>query len=253
MTSMGDLVSAPKMWTDDEVETLKKMMDLGASGNQIARVLGRSKNMVLGKIHRMRGLLPAPRPRHDYDALAERVREMFKEGISQAEVARRMGVSTSLIHRLQKRYGIAGNYKQGRNSGSILHALGAMRAREKQIARRANQSPLINTVIARARALGELPYCEAIDLPQEPIYSEPISLLDLCDTHCRWPIERDGATMFCGADKVKGPYCARHARLAYRPFVRRYVSDAERERLKRLAIKNISEGKMWRHTLPRSA
>lgn len=129
----------------------------------------------------------------------------------------------------------------------------AARAREQKIAARANQSPITNVILARARAMGELPACEAVELPQETISRPPVELLDLEPHHCRWPIDQDGTTMFCGADKHTGAYCARHALLAYRPFVCRKISDKEREIHRRVAFQNIREGK-WRsqgcaHTL----
>src|SRR6266705_1718027 len=46
------------------------------------------------------------------------------------------------------------------------------------------------------------------------------SLLELQQWHCRWPISDPGAEDFgfCGNNPVKGlPYCAAHARMAYRP------------------------------------
>jgi len=46
------------------------------------------------------------------------------------------------------------------------------------------------------------------------------TLFELGQQKCRWPISTPGATdfCFCGNEPVKGlPYCAGHARLAYRP------------------------------------
>lgn len=47
-----------------------------------------------------------------------------------------------------------------------------------------------------------------------------VSLLELTDHTCRWPISEVGAPdfCFCGNPPVEGfPYCAGHARLAYQP------------------------------------
>jgi GcrA cell cycle regulator len=46
------------------------------------------------------------------------------------------------------------------------------------------------------------------------------SLLELTNQTCRWPISNatDVEFWFCGNEPVKGlPYCAGHARIAYRP------------------------------------
>ena len=50
----------------------------------------------------------------------------------------------------------------------------------------------------------------------QPILSaKPVSLLDLEDSHCRWPIDRKceyGLVMYCGADRLDGhSYCAAHS------------------------------------------
>lgn len=45
-----------------------------------------------------------------------------------------------------------------------------------------------------------------------------VSLFDLKSTHCRWPLDKDGQTFFCGAVKLEGPYsyCAMHHTCAQR-------------------------------------
>ncbi len=69
--------------------------------------------------------------------------------------------------------------------------------------------------------------------PQPAADDEPIhhghccSLLELSEERCRWPISTPGAEdfCFCGNTPVEGlPYCAGHARLAYRPGSRQRVA-----------------------------
>jgi GcrA cell cycle regulator len=53
-----------------------------------------------------------------------------------------------------------------------------------------------------------------------PVYGgRPIPLLELTNKSCRWPLQRGGTYLFCGAleaDLEGGiPYCARHMRRAY--------------------------------------
>jgi GcrA cell cycle regulator len=46
---------------------------------------------------------------------------------------------------------------------------------------------------------------------------EPVGLLDLLPTSCRWPVAEDGGHLFCGARMAgDGPYCDGHARIAFR-------------------------------------
>jgi GcrA cell cycle regulator len=69
---------------------------------------------------------------------------------------------------------------------------------------------------------------KAVDLPRETI-AEPVSLFDLHQHHCRWPVGGVGAAMqFCGADKHGDhPYCLRHSRRAYSSLASR---AAEKQR-----------------------
>lgn len=97
------------------------------SAREIATEIGVTRNAVLGKIHRL--------------------------GLS--TIVRR-----SPVHRVD-------HVGARRNGGAIKSALKAKRAHEREIAARANQSPLANVMIARARAMGELPACEAVELPAE--------------------------------------------------------------------------------------
>lgn len=59
------------MWTDERIETLKKLYEDGLSASQIGAELGASRNAVIGKVHRIglkrRGHRPAglrPHPQH---------------------------------------------------------------------------------------------------------------------------------------------------------------------------------------------
>jgi len=50
--------------------------------------------------------------------------------------------------------------------------------------------------------------------------SSSITIADLTDETCRWPVNEPDVTEFryCGATVVRGaPYCARHSKLAYQP------------------------------------
>lgn len=42
-------------------------------------------------------------------------------------------------------------------------------------------------------------------------YGEGVKLIDLKDKHCRWPIQKDGKTIYCGETQRKGSsYCQNH-------------------------------------------
>jgi GcrA cell cycle regulator len=74
-----------------------------------------------------------------------------------------------------------------------------------------------------------------------PVDRRITSVVDLEETHCRWPIGEVGTDTFyfCGADgkKLDGlPYCARHARIAYTSPAERRAAISEQERVRRAAL-----------------
>jgi hypothetical protein len=75
-----------------------------------------------------------------------------------------------------------------------------------------------NAALARIAASdGRAPY-SAYFTDQEPIDGK-ITVVDLTDGACRWPTgnPRDLKTFrYCG-EAARGPYCERHAQLAYLP------------------------------------
>src|SRR5579863_5045861 len=80
------------------------------------------------------------------------------------------------------------------------------------------QRPLLRLISADApRADGGAPTAALVESAQR------CSLLELAQGKCRWPIGDDGSSagaadfVFCGNEAVAGfPYCAGHARMAYR-------------------------------------
>jgi GcrA cell cycle regulator len=62
---------------------------------------------------------------------------------------------------------------------------------------------------------------EFVNLPAEkPV--NPVTLMELTDSTCRWPVSGDGAAMlFCGAANQRDlPYCSKHCGMAYRAPLR---------------------------------
>jgi len=81
---------------------------------------------------------------------------------------------------------------------------------------------------------------EATDIAPEVI-ADPVTLLELSDHHCKWPVDRDGEPMmYCGAGTVLGfSYCARHWRMAHNRTGRHERSREEMARLVRRKQKLI--------------
>jgi GcrA cell cycle regulator len=192
------------LWSEEQVADLKRRWAENETARQIGAAIGVGRNAVLGKIHRL--------------------------GLSTR-------VNRSPVQRVE-------HVGARRNGGAIKSALKAKRAREREIAARANQSPLANVMIARARAMGELPACEAVELPTEQLCREPVALVDLLHFHCRWPVDVDGTTMSCGEDKHTGAYCEHHAEMAYRPIIQRVIAPMTREMAKQKTIQSVFKGKL---------
>jgi len=83
-------------WTDERVESLKKLWQDGLSASQIAKQLGGvTRNAVIGKVHRL-GLsgrakaiaAPAPRPRKPRPAVSVASRPLVHGNVALAPVSR---------------------------------------------------------------------------------------------------------------------------------------------------------------------
>lgn len=152
----------------------------------------------------------------------EELKSLHAAGLSASLIADRMG--------LESRGAICGK----------LHRLGLSKLRPQTIARqekkrgcapkpKMNGGALIAKIkareIKRTRANKSEDFesdgllrTELTDLAPEQYISEPVALLDLKDHHCRWPIEKNGETFYCGEiprDETV-PYCQRHCRVAYK-------------------------------------
>jgi len=44
-----------------------------------------------------------------------------------------------------------------------------------------------------------------------------VSMMDLKDDHCRYPIDKDGETVFCGLPKFNKSFCQEHGAKCYMP------------------------------------
>lgn len=193
-------------WTDERVETLKKMWSEGQSASQIAKELGGvTRNAVIGKVHRL-GLSnrvggpaePAPAPA----APAPKPRP-------QAEAPR--------------------DEPEPRPAAA---AKPEARQTAPQPARAADPAPV--AVIAMRKAIipaGQPlpPQPSANEISPEALASvrevekkaRKITLMELTERTCKWPIG-DPATehfWFCGLPSQPGkPYCEAHVGVAFQPM-----------------------------------
>ena len=178
-------------WTDERVELLKKLWMEGFSASQIAGELGEgvTRNAVIGKVHRLK-LSGRARPA----SAAPRVRTAPRSSGSQRRVAAPSSNARTTLSGMMKD-------------------------------RRMNSAPMIG---ATALKISEEVEREAYVAPQVTELFIPLeqrlSLLQLSETTCKWPI---GDPLlpdfyFCGQHSDDGhPYCEFHSRRAYHQIEKR--------------------------------
>lgn len=141
---------------------------------------------------------------------AERIDQLkacFEAGLSCREIALEIGVSRNAVIGKIFRLGLSrgGNqtYSERNGGGS-------------KVKRRVTQHRIIMALRAEPQAVEEVPLQNG----------HRCSLLELGKQKCRWPISQpcDVTFWFCGNKPVEGlPYCAGHARIAYRATSQRTV------------------------------
>ncbi|MEZ5732126.1 MAG: GcrA family cell cycle regulator [Paracoccaceae bacterium] len=183
-------------WTDERVETLKKMWAEGQSASQIAKELGGvTRNAVIGKVHRL-GLSnrvggapeakPEPAPKAETRSAAKPAQQPAAAPKAEAKAA-------------------------------------APRTESAQPA----PTPLRKQIIPAGQPLPPQP--SAGEISPEALASvrevekkaKRISLMELTERTCKWPIG-DPATedfWFCGLATQQGkPYCDAHVGVAFQPM-----------------------------------
>ena len=191
-------------WTDERVETLKRMWGEGQSASQIAKELGGvTRNAVIGKVHRL-GLSnraggkeeeeevvpvmaapPRPEPRAEFAAKAEPARAAEPERNDPPRPADAAPATNIMPIPLRKPIIPAGQPLPPQPSLNEIspEALASVREVEK--------------------------------------HAKRLTLMELTERTCKWPIG-DPATedfWFCGLPSIPGkPYCEAHVGVAFQPM-----------------------------------
>lgn len=189
-------------WTDERVETLKKMWGDGASASQIAKELGDvTRNAVIGKVHRL-GLsnrnhgkddegtaaAPAPKPAKTETKAAAPVEPAPEPAVDEDDDDEPRTMAA---------------VPQGTNVTPLRKPLMAGQPLPPQ--------PSANEISPEALAK-----VNAVEKT-----AKKISLMELTERTCKWPIG-DPATekfWFCGLNVKAGkPYCEAHVSVAFQPM-----------------------------------
>lgn len=211
-------------WTDERVARLKELWDKGLSASQIAQELGDglSRNAVIGKAHRM-GLSARPSPLKGGAARAKRAKATgaaSKSAKTTAATAASEPAAKPAAKAAPKAAAAAkpAGSKESPATPAEKKAKAAAPAAEKPKAAPAAEKPA-------APAAAAAPVAEAPALPESVLEAsrprpkgQRVSLLELSDRICKWPIGHpDEADFhFCGRPVNPGfPYCTDHCLVAY--------------------------------------
>ncbi|QYK41328.1 MAG: GcrA cell cycle regulator [Paracoccaceae bacterium] len=195
-------------WTDERVETLKRMWAEGQSASQIAKELGGvTRNAVIGKVHRL--------------GLSNRVGGVGGREDGEEEAVPQVAAADP--------------------APRVVQAEAA--ARPAEIPRPAAERPATVPPVAPASNVTPLPARKPIvpagqPLPPQPSANEispealasvrevekrarKLTLMELTERTCKWPVG-DPATddfWFCGLPSLPGkPYCEAHVGVAFQPM-----------------------------------
>ena len=193
-------------WTDERVETLKKMWAEGQSASQIAKELGGvTRNAVIGKVHRL--------------GLSNRVGGGSGREDSEEEIA-----AASPLPRPTAEASPPPEPAHPTEPGPAM----AERPVAAQIlASNVTQLPLRKPIVPAGQPLPPQP--SANEISPEALASvrevekkaKKLTLMELTERTCKWPIG-DPATddfWFCGLPSLPGkPYCEAHVGVAFQPM-----------------------------------
>ncbi len=180
-------------WTDDRVETLKKMWGEGQSASQIAKELGGvTRNAVIGKVHRL--------------GLSNRA----TSGTAAKADAK---PKTAKAAPKPKAKAAPKEVRQEPKTESAAPPKSTLPARKQIIPAGQPLPPQPSANEISPEALAKVNEVER--------NSKKISLMELTERTCKWPVG-DPATeefWFCGLPVKQGkPYCEAHVGVAFQPM-----------------------------------
>lgn len=163
-----------KPWTDEEDATLRKMISDGKSSSQIGLVLGRSRNAIIGRRHRL--------------GIVDDIHL----------VRRRDGARTSHMKRMKRL--------------EAPHALPPRRKDLNEQIGQINKTPFTLRYFHVEKGIKAVEQ-KPLPLPVETATAKIDSLLDLEGYHCRWPLPKADGTGYgyCGCTVAfRESYCIDH-------------------------------------------
>lgn len=196
-------------WTDERVETLKKMWADGQSASQIAKELGGvTRNAVIGKVHRL--------------GLSNRVAGVAKEE-APAPVAAAAPPKVEPVAAPVK----PPEPPRAAEPKPVPPPVEKPLSVAAQVASNVTPLPLRKAIVPAGQPLPPQPSANEISpealasVREVEKHAKRISLMELTERTCKWPIG-DPATedfWFCGLPSTAGkPYCEAHVGVAFQPM-----------------------------------
>jgi GcrA cell cycle regulator len=196
-------------WTDERVETLKRMWGEGQSASQIAKELGGvTRNAVIGKVHRL--------------GLSNRA------GGKDDEEESPVAAAPPAAHPARPEpAAAAARPDPGPRTEAARPAAPAAAAATAAPASNVTQLPVRKAIIPAGQPLPPQPSLNEISpealasVREVEKRARRLTLMELTERTCKWPIG-DPATddfWFCGLPSLPGkPYCEAHVGVAFQPM-----------------------------------
>lgn len=206
-------------WTDERVETLKRMWGEGQSASQIAKELGGvTRNAVIGKVHRL--------------GLSNRVgaggEEPEAAPAAQAAAAPAQAAAPSRPEPSARPTPVeASAAPETPRAAETSRPAPSVNPTTASVSTSVAPIPLRKTIVPAGQPLPPQP--SANEISPEALASvrevekraRKLSLMELTERTCKWPIG-DPATedfWFCGLPSTPGkPYCEAHIGVAFQPM-----------------------------------
>jgi GcrA cell cycle regulator len=198
-------------WTDERVETLKRMWAEGQSASQIAKELGGvTRNAVIGKVHRL--------------GLSNRVSGGKDDGEDEVASA---PTAVKPVPVAEVRPEPAPRAEAPAAAPRAVPERPAASAAPAAPASNVTPLPLRKAIVPAGQPLPPQP--SANEISHEALASvrevekraKRLTLMELTERTCKWPVG-DPATedfWFCGLPSVAGkPYCEAHVGVAFQPM-----------------------------------
>ncbi|RUS63200.1 GcrA cell cycle regulator [Pseudorhodobacter sp. E13] len=197
-------------WTDERVETLKKMWAEGQSASQIAKELGGvTRNAVIGKVHRL-GLSNRATGGNGKD---EPEVETPAPAAPRAEAPSRPAEPARAA--------------EPKATPAPARPSAPVNPTVAQVVNNVTPLPLRKSIVPAGQPLPPQPSANEISpealasVREVEKTSKKISLMELTERTCKWPVG-DPATedfWFCGLPSAAGkPYCDAHVGVAFQPM-----------------------------------